>query len=194
MDQTSLNEKRRRFLSVATGFVAGAGVVGASIPFIGSWQPSAKAKAIGAPVQVNVDKIEPGAMVSVAWQGKPVFVLRRSAGILETLSTAEHLNQLRDPASDVNNQPEYAKNATRSIRPDILVVVGICTHLGCVPEYRENGMINVSHSLYFCPCHGSKFDLAGRVYKGVPAPTNLIVPPHQFIDDSIVEIGADKLT
>ena len=130
--------------------------------------------------------------MSVAWQGKPVFVLRRSVGILDILSTAEHLSQLRDPASDVNNQPEYAKNTTRSIRPDILVVVGICTHLGCVPEYRENGTINVSHSLYFCPCHGSKFDLAGRVYKSVPAPTNLIVPPHHYINNSIVEIGTDK--
>lgn len=197
MNQTIPNEKRRRFLSVATGFVAGAGVVGASVPFIGSWQPSAKAKAIGAPVQVNVDKIESGAMLSVAWQGKPVFVLCRSVGILDILSTAEHLSQLRDPASDVNSQPEYAKNAARSIRPDILVVVGICTHLGCVPEYvpeyRENGMINVSHRLYFCPCHGSKFDLAGRVYKSVPAPTNLIVPPHHYINDSIVEIGTDKI-
>lgn len=194
MERKEPNDNRRRFLGVATGFVAGVGVMGAAIPFIGSWQPSAKAKAIGAPVQVNVDKIEPGEMVSVAWQGKPVFLLRRTEESLAILESEEHLGQLRDPTSDINNQPEYTKNNTRSIRPEILIVVGICTHLGCVPEYRANGMIGVIHSLYFCPCHGSKFDLAGRVYKGVPAPTNLIVPPHTYINDSIVEIGTDKAT
>ncbi len=193
-DKTVPNEQRRRFLSVATGFVAGAGMVGAAIPFIGSWYPSAKAKTVGAPVKVNVEKIEPGAMVSVEWQGKPVFVLRRTSENLQVLSTTEHLSQLRDPDSEINNQPEYAKNNGRSIRPDIAVFVGICTHLGCVPEYRVEGAVGVSDSLYFCPCHGSKFDLAGRVFKRVPAPTNLIVPPHKYINDSIVEIGTDKAT
>lgn len=193
-DKTVPNEQRRRFLSVATGFVAGACMVGAAIPFIGSWYPSAKAKTVGAPVKVNVEKIEPGAMVSVEWQGKPVFVLRRTSENLQVLSTTDHLSQLRDPDSEINNQPEYAKNNGRSIRPDIAVFVGICTHLGCVPEYHVEGVVGVSDSLYFCPCHGSKFDLAGRVYKRVPAPTNLIVPPHHYIGDSILVIGTEKIT
>lgn len=193
MDNTKPNEQRRRFLTAATGFVAGAGMVGAAIPYVGSWQPSAKAKNSGAPVQVNVEKVERGAMVSVEWQGKPVFVLRRSKKSLDIMSTTEHRSQLRDPESDTNNQPDYAKNSVRSIRPDTLIVVGICTHLGCVPEYKEQGTVGITHSLYFCACHGSKFDLAGRVYKRVPAPTNLIVPPHHYINDSVVEIGAENI-
>ena len=188
------NEQRRRFLIATTSFVAGAGLVGVAIPFVQSWNPSAKAKAAGAPVKVDSGKIESGAMITVEWQGKPVWVLRRTPDNLKNLTEKSHRTELRDPGSEVNQQPTYAKNEFRSIKEDIFVAVGICTHLGCVPSYMPDGREAVSHALYFCPCHGSKFDLAGRVFKGVPAPTNLIIPPHQYLDDGMVEIGADEQT
>ena len=178
---TEVNEPRRRFLIGATSFVAGAGVVGAAIPFVQSWNPSAKAKAVGAPVKVNIGKLEPGAMVTVEWQGKPVWVLRRTASNIENLRQSPHRALLRDPDSEINQQSDYAKNEFRSIKEKIFVAVGICTHLGCVPNYEPKGMEGVDHALFFCPCHGSKFDLAGRVFKSVPAPTNLIIPPHQYL-------------
>jgi len=191
---TEVNEPRRRFLIGATSFVAGAGVVGAAIPFVQSWNPSAKAKAVGAPVQVDISKIEPGAMITVEWQGKPVWVIRRTTENIKNLAMEEHRDELRDPDSDVNQQPDYARNAVRSIRDDIFVAVGICTHLGCVPNYEPDGRAEVKHALFFCPCHGSKFDLAGRVFKGVPAPTNLIIPPHQYLGNNVLEIGSDATT
>lgn len=191
---TEVNEPRRRFLIGATSFVAGAGVVGAAIPFVQSWNPSAKAKAAGAPVKVNIGKLEPGAMVTVEWQGKPVWVIRRTIENVKNLAMEEHSGELRDPDSDVNQQPDYARNAVRSIRDDIFVAVGICTHLGCVPNYEPDGRAEVKHALFFCPCHGSKFDLAGRVFKGVPAPTNLIIPPHQYLENNVLEIGSDATT
>ncbi|WP_461518243.1 ubiquinol-cytochrome c reductase iron-sulfur subunit [Porticoccus sp.] len=191
---TEVNEPRRRFLIGATSFVAGAGVVGVATPFVQSWNPSAKAKAVGAPVQVDISKIDPGAMITVAWQGKPVWVVRRTAENLKNLALEEHSGELRDPDSDVNQQPDYARNAVRSIRDDIFVAVGICTHLGCVPNYEPDGRAEVKHALFFCPCHGSKFDLAGRVFKGVPAPTNLIIPPHQYLGNNVLEIGSDATT
>ena len=191
---TEVNEPRRRFLIGATSFVAGAGVVGAAIPFVQSWNPSAKAKSVGAPVQADISKIDPGAMITVAWQGKPVWVVRRTAENLKNLALEEHSSELRDPDSDVNQQPDYARNAVRSIRDDIFVAVGICTHLGCVPNYEPDGRAEVKHALFFCPCHGSKFDLAGRVFKGVPAPTNLIIPPHQYLGNNVLEIGSDATT
>tara|TARA_R110002074_G_scaffold384463_1_gene565144 strand:- start:2702 stop:3283 length:582 start_codon:yes stop_codon:yes gene_type:complete len=191
---TEVNETRRRFLVGATSFVAGAGVVGVATPFVQSWNPSAKAKSVGAPVQVDISKIDPGAMITVAWQGKPVWVVRRTAENLKNLALEEHSGELRDPDSDVNQQPDYARNAVRSIRDDIFVAVGICTHLGCVPNYEPDGRAEVKHALFFCPCHGSKFDLAGRVFKGVPAPTNLIIPPHQYLDNDVLEIGTDATT
>lgn len=191
---TEVNEPRRRFLIGATSFVAGAGVVGVATPFVQSWNPSAKAKSVGAPVQVDISKIDPGAMITVAWQGKPVWVVRRTAENLKNLALEEHSGELRDPDSDVNQQPDYARNAVRSIRDDIFVAVGICTHLGCVPNYEPDGRAEVKHALFFCPCHGSKFDLAGRVFKGVPAPTNLIIPPHQYLDNDVLEIGTDATT
>ena len=191
---TEVNEPRRRFLIGATSFVAGAGVVGAAIPFVQSWNPSAKAKAVGAPVQVDISKIDPGAMITVEWQGKPVWVVRRTAENLKNLALEEHSGELRDPDSKVNQQPDYARNAVRSIRDDIFVAVGICTHLGCVPNYEPDGRAEVKHALFFCPCHGSKFDLAGRVFKGVPAPTNLIIPPHQYLGNNVLEIGSDATT
>ena len=191
---TEVNEPRRRFLIGATSFVAGAGVVGVATPFVQSWNPSAKAKSVGAPVQVDISKIDPGAMITVAWQGKPVWVVRRTAENLKNLALEEHSGELRDPDSDVNQQPDYARNAVRSIRDDIFVAVGICTHLGCVPNYEPDGRAEVKHALFFCPCHGSKFDLAGRGFKGVPAPTNLIIPPHQYLGNNVLEIGSDATT
>lgn len=191
---TEVNEPRRRFLIGATSFVAGAGVVGVATPFVQSWNPSAKAKAGGAPVKANIGKLEPGAMVTVEWQGKPVWVLRRTASNIENLRQSPHRALLRDPDSEINQQPDYAKNEFRSIKQEIFVAVGICTHLGCVPNYESEGMEGVDHALFFCPCHGSKFDLAGRVFKSVPAPTNLIIPPHQYLDNDVLEIGADATT
>ena len=194
---TKINEpnlQRRHFLTAATSFVAGAGLVGAAIPLVQSWNPSAKAKAAGAPVKFNPGKIEPGAMITVAWQGKPVWVLRRTPENLKNLTAKAHRAELRDPDSEVNQQPDYAKNDYRSIKEELFVAVGICTHLGCVPNYEPKGWAEVRHALFYCPCHGSKFDLAGRVFRGVPAPTNLIIPPHQYLDNGMLEIGADEQT
>lgn len=191
---TEVNEPRRRFLIGATSFVAGAGVVGVATPFVQSWNPSAKAKAVGAPVRVDISKIEPGAMITVEWQGKPVWVVRRTSENLKNLALEEHREELRDPDSEVNQQPEYAKNSYRSIKEEYFVAVGICTHLGCVPNYEPDGRAEVKHALFFCPCHGSKFDLAGRVFTGVPAPTNLIIPPHQYLENNLLEIGSDAST
>jgi ubiquinol-cytochrome c reductase iron-sulfur subunit len=163
-----------------------------AIPFLSSLKPSARAQALGAPVEVPLGSIQPGEMVRVLWRGKLVFVLRRTEAMLERL--AEVVGELRDPNSDVvEQQPDYAVNATRSVKPEYLVVEGSCTHLGCAPiedfdvrpaEGWEGG--------FFCPCHGSKFDLAGRVYKGVPAPSNLRVPPHRFVRDDLILIGQDS--
>jgi ubiquinol-cytochrome c reductase iron-sulfur subunit len=184
-----ISDTRRRFLTTATSFTAAAGVAALTIPFVKSWQPSARAKVAGAPVKVDSSKIEPGRMISIKWRGKPVWILRRTETNLQNLTQPDHQNELRDPFSKINQQPDYAKNEYRSIRPEVFVAVGICTHLGCVPSYIPEGKEDVSHSLYFCPCHGSKFDLAGRVFKNVPAPTNLVIPPHRYLDDGIIEIG-----
>lgn len=191
---TEVNEPRRRLLVGATSFVAGAGLAGVAIPFVQSWNPSAKAKAVGAPVQVDISKIDPGAMITVEWQGKPVWVVRHTAENLNNLALEEHSGELRDPDSEINQQPNYAKNEFRSIKEEIFVAVGICTHLGCVPNYESEGMEGVDHALFFCPCHGSKFDLAGRVFKAVPAPTNLIIPPHQYLKNHVLDIGSDAST
>jgi len=161
-----------------------------AIPFISSLKPSARAQALGAPVEVPLSSIQPGEMVRVLWRGKLVFVLRRTKDMLSRLPLVD--DELRDPNSEVPQQPEYAANETRSIKPEWLVVEGSCTHLGCAPlqdfdvrpaEGWEGG--------FFCPCHGSKFDLAGRVFKGVPAPTNLRVPPYRFVRDDLILIGQD---
>ena len=133
-------------------------------------------------------------MVTVEWQGKPVWVIRRTIENVKNLAMEEHRDELRDPDSEVNQQPEYAKNEYRSIKEEYFVAVGICTHLGCVPNYEPDGRAELRHALFFCPCHGSKFDLAGRVFKGVPAPTNLIIPPHQYLENNVLEIGSDATT
>ncbi len=196
MGNDVVNQSRRRVLTAATSVVGAVGVVGAAIPFVGSWNPSAKAKAAGAPVTVNVSKIEPGAMMIAEWRGQPVYIVRRTQEALDALAKTEAL--VSDPLSEEEQQPGYAQNVSRSIKPEILILVGLCTHLGCAPMFRPDvGAKDLSSSDewqggFYCPCHGSKFDLAGRVYKGVPAPTNLQVPPHRYDSDSIVTIGLDQ--
>ncbi len=186
-----VDRNRRHFLTVATAVTGGAGIALASIPFLSSLKPSARAQALGAPVEVPLDSLEPGAMVRVIWRGKLIYVVRRDEAMLERL--AETADLVRDPDSAVESQqPEYAANEYRSVRPEYLVVEGSCTHLGCAPlaEFQVVPAENW-YGGFFCPCHGSRFDLAGRVYKGVPAPTNLRVPPYRFIRDDVIMIGAD---
>jgi ubiquinol-cytochrome c reductase iron-sulfur subunit len=194
MSDDGVNTGRRRFLTAATSVVGAAGVVGVAVPFVGSWQPSAKAKAAGAPVKVNIGKIQPGAMVVEEWRGKPVYIVRRTAEELAKLDQQD--DRLADPASDRPQQPAYVSGPTRSIRPDIVVLVGLCTHLGCAPKFRpELAPADLGADWlggFFCPCHGSKFDLSGRVYKGVPAPANLQVPPYRYESDDLLVIGEDQ--
>jgi ubiquinol-cytochrome c reductase iron-sulfur subunit len=184
---------RRHFLTVATSVAGGVGVALAAVPFVASFKPSARAQAMGGPVQVDIRKLEDGAMIRVVWRGRPVWILRRTEDMLQRL--ASQTVELRDADSNESEQPEYAKNALRSIKPDILVVVGTCTHLGCAPIERfDVGPADLGADWvggFFCPCHGSKFDLAGRVFAGVPAPTNLAIPPYRFVGDSLVLIGDD---
>jgi ubiquinol-cytochrome c reductase iron-sulfur subunit len=187
--------RRRRFLTAAATVVGGVGVVAAVVPFVASMQPSARAQAAGAPVEVDISKLEPGQMVIVEWRGNPVWVVRRTEEALASLEQVR--GRLRDPDSQVvTQQPTYAQNEHRSIRPDILIVVGICTHLGCSPTYRpEIAPADLGPDWrggFFCPCHGSLFDFAGRVYSGVPAPTNLVVPPHSYLTDTRLMIGEDE--
>jgi ubiquinol-cytochrome c reductase iron-sulfur subunit len=193
MSQSDVNKGRRRFLVGTTSAIGAVGAVGIATPFVASWNPSAKAKAAGAPVKVDISKLETGQQMIVEWRGQPVWVVKRSK---ETLNNLTQLaDQLSDPDSAVEQQPEYAQNAYRSIKPEIVVLLGICTHLGCSPTYRpELAPEDLGPKWvggYSCPCHGSRFDLAGRVYKSVPAPTNLVVPPHQYLSDSVLLIGDD---
>jgi ubiquinol-cytochrome c reductase iron-sulfur subunit len=193
MTTEDVNNGRRRFLTVATSAVGAAGVVGIAVPFVGSWNPSAKAEAAGAPVKADLTKLEPGAMVVIEWRGKPVYVVHRTQEMLELLSSVD--GYLKDPESENAIQPTYVSGIERSIRPEYLVIEGLCTHLGCAPKYRpEVGAADLGGDSwaggFFCPCHGSKFDLAGRVYNGVPASTNLVIPPHNFAGN-ILEIGVD---
>lgn len=185
--------RRRHFLTVATLVTGGIGAALAAVPFFASWKPSARAQALGAPVEVNVSKIEDGAIVKVEWRGKTVALTRRSKAMLDNLSNVA--SELRDPDSAESEQPKYAANAYRSIKPEILVVIANCTHLGCIPLFvPEVGGHNLGSDWpggFYCPCHGSRFDLAGRVFKGVPAPTNLVVPPYRFLSDSVILIGDD---
>ncbi|MGK0410041.1 MAG: ubiquinol-cytochrome c reductase iron-sulfur subunit [Shewanella psychromarinicola] len=192
MSNAPVDTGRRRFLTAATAVVGGAGAVAVAVPFIKSWNPSAKAKAAGAPVEVNISKVEPGQLIRVEWRGKPVWVVRRTEAVLNNLKTLD--SQLRDPASLELQQPEYATNPARSIKPEFFIAVGICTHLGCSPTYLPDSFgeqVEGVTSGFFCPCHGSKFDMAGRVFQGVPAPLNLVVPPHKYISDANVIIGVD---
>jgi ubiquinol-cytochrome c reductase iron-sulfur subunit len=192
MTDEDVDRNRRHFLTVATAVTGGAGIVLASIPFLASLRPSARALALGAPIEVPVGSLEPGEMVRYIWRGRLVYVVRRSTEMLERLSSSVPF--LRDPNSEVvEQQPEYAANEYRSIKPEFLVVEGSCTHLGCapLPEFQV-GPSPDWYGGFFCPCHGSRFDLAGRVYQGVPAPTNLRVPPYRFIKDDVIMIGAEN--
>ena len=194
MSSDGVNSGRRKFLTAATSVVGVAGVVGVAIPFVGSWNPSAKAKAAGAPVKADVSKLEPGQMVVVEWRGKPVYVVNRTDAQLEELPKLN--GQLKDPDSKISEQPAYIQGVDRSIKPNLLVIVGLCTHLGCAPKFMpEVGTVDVSggewQGGFFCPCHGSAFDLSGRVYSGVPASANLVVPPYTFEGDNVLIIGVD---
>ena len=192
----SADTSRRKFLVGATSALGAVGAVGIATPFVASWKPSARAKAAGAPVKVDISKILPGEQIRAEWRGKPVFVLRRTPEMLESLKA--NTDRVADPKSEKPQQPSYATNEERSINPEIAVLVGICTHLGCSPQFRpEVGASDLGDNWlggYFCPCHGSSFDLAGRVYKSVPAPTNLVVPPHSYESDNVLIIGVDEET
>jgi len=194
MSTDGVDTSRRRFLTAATSVVGAVGAGAVAVPFISSMQPSARAQAAGAPVEADFSKLEPGSMVTVEWRGKPVWVVRRTEQALKDLPTLD--DQLRDPESKVDQQPVYCQNEYRSIKPEYLIVVGICTHLGCSPTYRpEIAPVDLGPEWkggFFCPCHGSRFDLAGRVYQGVPAPTNLVVPPYMYLDETRVLIGKDE--
>ncbi|MCL6415930.1 ubiquinol-cytochrome c reductase iron-sulfur subunit [Aestuariirhabdus sp. Z084] len=194
MSNDGVDKGRRRLLIGATSAVGAVGAVGAAVPFVASWNPSAKAKAAGAPVRVKIDKLEMGQQVVAAWRGKPVFVLRREQVMLDNLPKQD--GNLRDPQSNESEQPDYAKNEHRSRNSELLVLVGLCTHLGCSPKlHSEVKPMDFEANWqggYHCPCHGSKFDLAGRVYQGVPAPTNLTVPPYSYLDDNTIIIGVDE--
>lgn len=187
-----VDQKRRHFLAVATAVTGGVGIAFAMVPFISSLKPSARALALGAPVEVPVGSLEPGEMIRVMWRGRVVYVLRRDADMLSRLS--EVAEWLRDPDSEnEEQQPAFAVNEYRSMKPEFLVVEGACTHLGCAPiPQLQVGPADDWFGGFFCPCHGSRFDLAGRVYKGVPAPTNLRIPPYRFIREDIIMIGAES--
>lgn len=189
-----VDTKRRRFLVTSTSVVAAVGAGFVAVPFLSSWMPSERAKNAGAPVEVDISKLEEGRLLIVEWQSKPVWIVKRSAKTLSDLVTLD--DNLSDPASEnADQQPAYAQNANRSIKAEISVLVGICTHLGCSPTFRPDiAAADLGADWlggFFCPCHSSKFDLAGRVYQGVPAPTNLVVPPHKYVSDSVILIGED---
>ncbi|GAA6183486.1 MULTISPECIES: ubiquinol-cytochrome c reductase iron-sulfur subunit [Aliiglaciecola] len=192
-DNQPQDNPRRRFLTVATSVVGAAGVAGVAVPFIGSWNPSERAKAAGADVQIDIGKIQPGQMIRVIWRSKPVWVVRRTPELLASL--AKHEDILKDPDSEQEQQPAFAKNRYRSLKEEYLILVGICTHLGCSPQHLADGAfaeyVEGVDEGFFCPCHGSKFDMAGRVFDGVPAPLNLVVPPYQYVDDNTVIIGSE---
>jgi ubiquinol-cytochrome c reductase iron-sulfur subunit len=193
MSAQGVDNKRRRVLVAATSVVGAIGVGYVAVPFIASLNPSARAKAAGAPVDADIGKLEPGAILRVKWRGKPVWVVSRTEEMLAALPGLDPL--LADPNSEQSIQPEYCKNPTRSIKPKYLVAVGICTHLGCSPTYRpEFAPADLGPEWkggFFCPCHGSRFDLAARVFTGSPAPTNLVIPKHTYISDTVILVGED---
>lgn len=194
MAKQRVDQGKRRFLIAATTAVGGAGVIAVTVPFVKSMLPSERAKTAGAPVEVDISKIKPGEMMTQEWRGKPVWIINLTKEMSEALTKLN--DKLSDPMSDVTTQqPGYSKNATRSIRPNLVVMVGICTHLGCSPsaKLQAGGDMGADWAGgFFCPCHGSKFDLIGRVFKGAPAPTNLVVPPHKYLSESILLIGDDS--
>ncbi len=194
MSKDGVSKTRRRVLVAATSVVGAVGAGYALVPFVGAMNPSAKARAAGAPVRADIGKLEPGALLRVEWRGKPIWVVRRTEEMLEALPTLD--SELVDPQSQTSIQPEYCENPARAIKPKYFVAIGICTHLGCSPTYRpEMAPEDLGERWkggFFCPCHGSRFDLAGRVYKGVPAPTNLVIPQHSYLNDTTILIGEDE--
>ncbi|MEW9898854.1 ubiquinol-cytochrome c reductase iron-sulfur subunit [Chitinivorax sp. PXF-14] len=194
MSDTPVDNSKRRFLVAATGAAGAVAAAGVATPFLISFFPSERAKAAGAPVEVDISKLEPGQKINVEWRGKPVWIVNRTKEQLANLVKLD--DKLADPKSDADQQPDYAKNAGRSIKPEIWIAVGICTHLGCSPTFRPDlAPADLGPEWlggFYCPCHGSKFDLAGRVYKGVPAPSNLVIPPHKYLSDTRVLVGEDK--
>ena len=191
---SQVNQQKRNFLIAATAGVGALGAAAVAVPFVGSMLPSERAKAAGAPVEVDISKIQPGSIMTAEWRGQPVWIINRTEAMTAELS--KHNDELSDPNCDVvSQQPAYCKNSHRSIKENISVVVGICTHLGCSPSAKLEAGGDMGENWkggFFCPCHGSKFDLAGRVFKGSPAPINLVVPPHQYLTDNTVLIGVDK--
>ncbi|RMD71338.1 MAG: ubiquinol-cytochrome c reductase iron-sulfur subunit [Gammaproteobacteria bacterium] len=194
MSQDNIDHRRRRILTAAATVVGGAGVVAALVPFVSYMEPSAKARAAGAPVDVDISKLEPGQLIVVEWRGKPIWILQRTKEQLDKLP--ELNDKLRDPFSEESKQPASCKNIYRSIKPEYFVAVGICTHLGCSPTFRpEVAPPDLGPDWvggFFCPCHGSRFDLAGRVFKGVPAPLNLEVPPYRFVSEHKIVVGIEQ--
>jgi ubiquinol-cytochrome c reductase iron-sulfur subunit len=187
---------RRHFLLVATTVTGIAGAALTAVPFLASWKPSARAQALGAPVEADISKIEPGAILKVNWRGQAIFIVRRTPEMLAALATAEVKNSLRDPDSLESIQPDFAKNEARALKPEVLVLIGVCTHLGCAPldrfQPKDAELGATWPGGFYCPCHGSKFDLSGRVFKDVPAPLNLAVPPYRFVNEGVIQIGADS--
>jgi ubiquinol-cytochrome c reductase iron-sulfur subunit len=195
MAEPKIDGAKRRFLLVTSSVLGGVATVATAAPFFVSMLPSARARAAGAPVEVDLARVEPGMMIRAEWRGQPIFVVHRTPEMLEDVKQMDP--RVADPTSDASVQPKYAKNEYRSLKPDYLVLIGICTHLGCSPSDKlqpgtDSGLGPDWLGGFFCPCHGSKFDLAGRVLKDVPAPTNLKVPPYQFLSDSRILIGDDK--
>lgn len=190
----AIDQSKRRFLTGATTALGGAALVGAAAPFVGYWQPSEDTKIAGGPIDVDISTLKPGEQLTVPWRGKPIWIIKRTP---ENLAALQAIDQqaLRDPTSVIDQQPTYAHNAYRSRTKELLVLVGVCTHLGCAPTYRPNqGSIDTNWpGGFFCSCHGSKFDLAGRVFKGVPAPINLEVPPYAFVNETTIRIGVDNI-
>ena len=196
LSSNQVDQDKRKFLVMATSAIGAAGVAATAIPFIGSMLPSERAKAAGAPVEVDISKIAPGAMITAEWRGKPVWIVNRTPEMITELAKADNLQKLSDPQSNVESQqPGYCKNANRSIEDKNLgVIVGICTHLGCSPSAKLQAKGDMGENWsggFFCPCHGSKFDLAGRVLKGSPAPINLVIPPYKYLNDNTILIGED---
>ncbi|MDD9858308.1 MAG: ubiquinol-cytochrome c reductase iron-sulfur subunit [Gammaproteobacteria bacterium] len=191
MTDKPVDNRRRRLLTAATTGMGLAGTAGMLVPFAGSMLPSERAKAAGAPVEVDISGLGPGRQITVEWRGKPVWIIGRSPDDLDFL--ASMADSLADPDSQAAQQPAYARNPYRSIKREVLVLVGICTHLGCSPQFRPE-LTADADGAFLCACHGSRFDLAGRVYRNVPAPTNLVVPPHRYVSDNVILIGEDPET
>jgi ubiquinol-cytochrome c reductase iron-sulfur subunit len=194
MANQPVDQGKRRFLVAATTVVGGTAAAAVAVPFVSSMLPSERAKAAGAPVQIDISKVEAGAMVTEEWRGKPVWIINRTPEMMANLSS--HDDKLTDPKCEVlSQQPTYCHNESRSIKPNLMVLVGICTHLGCSPspKLQPNGDMGADWpGGFFCPCHGSKFDLAGRVFNGSPAPINLVVPPHKYVSDTVLIVGEDE--